>query len=143
MHNVASAIAFHPYQFVIFRPSDPCKSAIDRVVQIVLPPARVEHVCTFFGKELGRRQRHSRGCSGDHRHFTSNLPISALLLIRFRRSKQSKADSFIDRAVDANNRRTPDKAQQSDARIRKRLQNMAEEYFDPLAVIGRASEELA
>jgi hypothetical protein len=71
------------------------------------------------------------------------LPIYNLLLVRFENSEILKAELVIERAVDANNRRIRDEAQQSDARICEKLQNTAEEHD---LVIGpqdyRADEEL-
>jgi hypothetical protein len=45
----------------------------DRIIQILWPPARDEHVRSLFDKQLCRRQRHSGSCSGDHRRFTVQL----------------------------------------------------------------------
>jgi hypothetical protein len=46
---------------------------LDRFIQVLLPPTCDERVRSFFDKQLRRRQRHTGGCPGDHRHFTVQL----------------------------------------------------------------------
>jgi hypothetical protein len=55
--------------------------------------------------------------------------MKTLLLVRLRTSEILKADSLIKRAVDANDRRIRDGSQQSDSRIREKLQNVAEKHY--------------
>jgi hypothetical protein len=70
--------------------------------------------------------------------------MTTLLLVRFGNSKILKDDSLIERAADADDRRIRDESQQSDARIRERLQNIAEGHylFSGSQSLTRAGEEI-
>jgi hypothetical protein len=52
--------------------------------------------------------------------------MTTLPLVFFGNTEKLKADSLIERAVDANHRRIRNESQQSDTRIRERLQGVAE-----------------